>query len=277
MTYECVGSYASEPYYIDGLCLNIFSIEELCYYIRENTGLMDASIMSPELADFVRNGLKLPELSLQLDRIIRSGGQVSEFVCAILQYACYVQEDELEQIRKAINGSVDIRPGMRRKSRGDFLFENGRYPAAAEEYLQALGANPDDEEGLNAAIYHNLGEVYAEMFLFGNAAESFRKSYELKKTDETLKCFLVASRLTMSSEEYSGFIIREQLAGEMVNEAEKLVKPDMSEPGKCNADISGVLVLASECSKLRADGNLKEYQNRMDALIDSMKAEYRRR
>lgn len=278
MTYACLGSYANEPFYFEGICLNIFSIEELCYYLKENVGLLDNTLMTSGLVEFIRDELKLTELAGMLSEMIMSGGSAADFVCTILKYACYASADELEQIRKAVNGSVDIRPGMRRKTRGDFLFENGRYPAAAEEYLQALSVNMDDEESLNAAVYHNLGAVYARMFLFENAAACFKKAYALNRSEDTLRCLLVSQRLTMSSDEFAGLIIDEKLGDDMVNEAEALVKKDIFTEGE-SADAGSVKLIQLEKagSAMREADKIKEYLKNSDDIISLLKADYRKR
>ena len=49
----CVGDYAAVPYCIPGLELNVFSMEELCYCIKENAFLLDFSLMNDELIDWI--------------------------------------------------------------------------------------------------------------------------------------------------------------------------------------------------------------------------------
>ena len=45
----CHEPIASLPYFIEGIGQNIYSMEELCYYITGNTYLLDQSFMSEEL------------------------------------------------------------------------------------------------------------------------------------------------------------------------------------------------------------------------------------
>ena len=128
MTYECIGSIAAEPYYIEGVCLNIFSIEELCYYLKENVTLLDDSIMSDTLVDFISDELKLTGLAEKLADMIHSGAALPDFVGEIMEYTDYVSGNTLIAMKKAVNGSPDIKPGMKKKARGDFFFRNGKYP-----------------------------------------------------------------------------------------------------------------------------------------------------
>ena len=40
----CVGSYAKMPYRIPGLGTDVYSMEELCYCLKENAFLLDLSV-----------------------------------------------------------------------------------------------------------------------------------------------------------------------------------------------------------------------------------------
>lgn len=53
-----VGCYAKKPYRIPGLEIDVYSMEELCYCIRENAFLLDASFLSGALLD--RGGVRTP-------------------------------------------------------------------------------------------------------------------------------------------------------------------------------------------------------------------------
>ena len=45
----CNEAIAAMPYYIEGVSINVYSIEELNYYIINNTYLLDDDFMSLEL------------------------------------------------------------------------------------------------------------------------------------------------------------------------------------------------------------------------------------
>ena len=47
----CVGNYAKEPYRIPGLEMDVFSMEELCYGIKESAYLLDLSFLDDGLLD----------------------------------------------------------------------------------------------------------------------------------------------------------------------------------------------------------------------------------
>ena len=49
----CNEAIAAMPYYIEGVSINVYSIEELNYYIINNTYLLDDDFMSLELCTWI--------------------------------------------------------------------------------------------------------------------------------------------------------------------------------------------------------------------------------
>ena len=49
----CNEPIAALPYYIEGISWNVYSIEELCYYIEHNTYLLDKDFMTEELCTWI--------------------------------------------------------------------------------------------------------------------------------------------------------------------------------------------------------------------------------
>ena len=54
----CSHPIAAMPYYIDNISLNVYSLEELCYYIENHLYLIEADFMSGPGMDPRRNLMK---------------------------------------------------------------------------------------------------------------------------------------------------------------------------------------------------------------------------
>ena len=84
----CNEAIAAMPYYIEGVSINVYSIEELNYYIINNTISLMIDYSSLELT--VEPGLKtmqhLPKLAMHLRTIISTNGRLSAFVTELLEY-----------------------------------------------------------------------------------------------------------------------------------------------------------------------------------------------
>ena len=54
----CSHPIAAMPYYIDNISLNVYSLEELCYYIENHLYLIEADFMSEELCLWIGQELE---------------------------------------------------------------------------------------------------------------------------------------------------------------------------------------------------------------------------
>ena len=49
----CGRELASVPYYIESISLNVYSLEEICYYLKEYIDLVEVSFMDKELIRWI--------------------------------------------------------------------------------------------------------------------------------------------------------------------------------------------------------------------------------
>ena len=61
----CQVKKAEKPFYIKNISTNIYSIEELCYYLYNNLYLVDRSLISNKLCTWLDEELKLPKLAAE--------------------------------------------------------------------------------------------------------------------------------------------------------------------------------------------------------------------
>ena len=62
----CNEPIAAMPYYMESIGMNIYSIEELCYYISTNTFLLDKDFMYEELCSWFEKEAHLQMLAIAL-------------------------------------------------------------------------------------------------------------------------------------------------------------------------------------------------------------------
>lgn len=93
----CDRPIAAMPFYLEGLSVNVYSLEELNYYILNNTFLLDSDFMSNELCEWIRDELKQPKLAEKLERIILYHGRLAEFVLEILDHTGYCTKSEKQK------------------------------------------------------------------------------------------------------------------------------------------------------------------------------------
>lgn len=190
----CDRPIAAMPFYLEGLSVNVYSLEELNYYILNNTFLLDSDFMSNELCEWIRDELKQPKLAEKLECIILYHGRLAEFVLEILDYTGYCTKSEKQKIIENVKQLEEKSDFECSKMRADKLMENGKYLNGIYEYKKLLESEDADGENeqIKAKIIHNLGTAYARLFLFDDAAKYYRQAYLISHDSESLKECLLA-------------------------------------------------------------------------------------
>lgn len=272
MIYSCIGSYAKTPYYIEKIGINIFSAEELCYYLYKNAFLLDQSVMRQELCDFIGKELSLTELAGKLSALKRAGGSLSAFISTILEDTHYSSREELKSIEQALRENEQLAPGHKRKVRGDYFYRNGKYLLALREYKEALAEEEAGDE-FKADILHNMGVVYAGMFFFEKAGELMKQSWLLKQDDEVCLRWLACSRLSGSRDDYLDFILKEKVDQERCTELEgRLADIFSAEKEKSDKKCQEF----NEVLSRKAEGKIALFYEGIDGILAEWKQEYRR-
>lgn len=192
----CNQEMAALPYYLDSISLNVYSIEEICYYIENNLYLLDIDFMDIELCTWFEQELGEKKLAEQLKSLIYRNGSLSEFVLLILQAGCYCSKEAVSHIVGVLNEMQNKSAFECGKIRADRFMENHRYYNAVMEYRRLLQMKDENKKQpeLSGNIWHNLGVAYARLFLFEDAAECFLSAYTLNQNKESLTEAMAAFR-----------------------------------------------------------------------------------
>lgn len=207
------GNYTTTPYYIAGLDIPVYCIEELSFCIRENAFLLDAELMNDELVEWIGNRCGLKELSRKLYSIVHRQGSLSSFVTLILEYSGLFDAATVKSLAMFLKKNAGLSSIERRKEKIDGLVNNKKYVSAIRGYdaLLAKWDEPSDRvgelpaPGVRADILHNKGVALAEMMQYERAASCFMKSYEISGRQEEYVAYLAAMRMGLSESEYISF------------------------------------------------------------------------
>lgn len=188
----CNSPAAAVPYYVEGISLNIYSLEELSYYIANNVYLLDDSFMNGGLCTWIEEEMKAEELGHTLREILEKKGRLSSFAGEILMYCGYYEKKEILEILQVIAEMEEKSDFECNKIRADRLLEKGKYYSSIYEYKRILESR--EIAGQNAVlegnVWHNLGTAYARLFLFESAAKCYEKAYALNEDQSSLNALL---------------------------------------------------------------------------------------
>lgn len=230
----CQTKKAELPYFIENISTNIYSIEELCYYLYHNLYLIDQTLVNEGLCTWIQEELELPKLASKLRQNLGKFASIEDIVYPIFKEINYLTYEELRVLNSQIQ-KLDAEPmAVRDKQKGDALVENGMYVNAIRVYQKLLEREELEasRKGLTESIYHNLGCAYSYLFQMEKAVEYFWKAYEQGHDKAALKCYLLAFRSIRTPIEYESRLTEVNVAEEVRQEISEALNHFAKRPEK---------------------------------------------
>lgn len=198
----CKQTIAATPFFLEDAAINIYSLEELSYYIAGNVYLLNQNFISVDLCNWIGRELRQKELQQQLLDAIKSKAPLHIFVGVILTYNGYLTKQEVKQVIQTIASFENKSPEECQKMRADRLLENNKIMDAIYEYEHML-----DEETAKSLprefvgdVWHNLGTAYARLFFFDEASKCFEQAYIRNHKVSSMRLMLAALRCDKDEE-----------------------------------------------------------------------------
>lgn len=274
----CVGDYATTPYYIAGLEVPVYSMEELSFCLRENAFLLDISLMRDELADWIDRECGLKDLAEELRNLIHKQGSLSAFVTMILEYVGFYETAEIAEAAQVLRQGAGLSGIERRKGQIDYLVRKKKYAAAIRGYDSLLVKWSEVELAggelpaarVRGAILHNKAVALTGMMLYGFAADCFKEAYDTDGELSHYKAYLAAKRMELDESAYISFAAEQTIGYEHTLELERRIER-LTEDWKLQPEFQELL----EIRERRKNGDRQRYYDGNEELIRRLKSGYR--
>lgn len=211
----CNQMLAEVPYYVSRASLNVYSLEELSYYIEHNVYLLEEDFMSEELCDWMEQELGLKKAAERLRELCKRKATMAEFVTVILQESGYCSSSQAAQIVEILTELENKSEYECTKMRADRYVANKRYISGIYEYRRLLEMDDCPNEGILGNVWHNLGKAYAGLFLFEEAANCFWTAYTHNQNMESLKECFFACRCMGDEKRFDEIVSEDVITDEM--------------------------------------------------------------
>lgn len=226
----CQTKKAKVPYFIENISTNIYSLEELCYYLYHNLYLVDKTIINENLCNWIQKELDLPKLAAKLRPCVGKFASAEDILYPVFKEINYLTYEELKALNTQIQ-KLDSEPvPVREKHKGDSLVENGMYVNAIHVYEKLLERDDLKDAGAELAgeVWYNLGCAYSYLFQMEKALECFWKACENGGGREALKTYLICYFTIHTQEEYENRVkelgVEKELADEVHDTLVKFTK-----------------------------------------------------
>lgn len=200
----CQTKKAEKPFFVENINTNIYSLEELCYYLYHNLYLVDSSIINENLCSWISEELDLPRLAAKLRPHLGKFANVEDVLYPVFKEINYLTYEELKALNVKLTRLDQEAPLLRRKCKGDALVANKMYVSAIKVYQELLKREGLDQvkPGLTMSVWHNLGCAYSYLFQMEKAMECFWEAFLTENDEKELVCYLLAYRSAKKPQEY---------------------------------------------------------------------------
>ena len=216
----CKNTLSATPYYIEEASLNVYSLEELSYYVLNNVYLLSTKFMSPELCNWIGRELNQPKLASELLGLVQNNAPLHIFVGHILGANGYASQKEIKDTLAIISTFENKSEAERRKMRADRLMSKEKYVDAIYEYETLLA---DDvvktmSKLVEGDVYHNLGCAFARLFFFTEAMDCFDEAYKRNQKKQSLYCLLYAARCSKDKQLFDQYVSKYLVSKEDIDQ-----------------------------------------------------------
>lgn len=192
----CKSPRADAPFYIESGKVNIYSLEELMYYVHTARFVGRDDFMKGEFADWVERELHMEELAVLLRG--KLNGKLADFFLPIEAANGYLTTAELQALNEKLR-MYDHMTGLEaKKLYADSYMRQEKYVQAIYAYRRLLNdpAVIEKQGHMAGDIWSNLGCAYARLQDFAEAVDCFARGYMLNRRIETLQQAVAAACLS---------------------------------------------------------------------------------
>lgn len=267
----CETQPSSTSYIFPNTKIEVFSYEELCFYIYNNVALILEEHIGVPLFNWIESALCLPELAAKL-RIIKEKDttDLTDLLTTILTYREFYTIPEVKEFIFQMERMKGLSQPQFRKLQADGFLRYRKYIKAAAIYDEILDQNPElKNEKLLGSIYHNKGVALAHNFELQEAMESYQKAYELLGNTRSIYEYLLllaTLRERSDVEVMAQFYHVEDMVEQIYNAIEDAQEDVMGSP---------VYHRMEKAIYHYQKNNLTDFNQRMDTVIEHLKADFR--
>ena len=266
------GKQAAVPLYIENAGINIYSIEELAYYLYNNVFMVGREFFDDKLLIFLNEQLNMKGLAGKVKYLVDKKGTFPELMHLVIKAADYYSREELDELDDMLRliGTKSITERL--KVRADIHVKSDKYGQAIKIYKEILSM--PREKGITdsfyAKIYNNIGSIYAKRMEYADAIEYYRKAYELYPTTEVLKNIVTLDFMWKNEKELINDTVKYGVTDEML----EIIAADIN---KTRDRVIDSEEYKAVCDALTYDGkcNLEDYYEGIQNIVDEWKEAYR--
>ena len=212
----CSAKETGTPFRIPDAGMEVYSVEELCYYLYHHVFLLSRRMFTQEMADWLGKELGMEETAKKLSAMLKEKRSIKDIVVMLLCSADYYTEAEIRSLIHIMDEIEQLSTVRREKVKADCYLESGNYSEAQKRYQQVMqmeGALEFSMEEFGELLYH-MALCYINTGAFQEAAAAFKEAYAKNGEKESLLAMLYLLKICGREEECQEAAREEKLPSE---------------------------------------------------------------
>lgn len=194
----CKTKRAQNPFLVESGKVNIYSLEELMYYVQSASFVTRDDFLKEDFIAWVRQELELNELADILQKKMDEKVGLKDFFIPLEAANGYLTTSELQILNVQLQKFDHLTGLEAKKLYADHYVSLGQMILAIHAYRQILDNMEfvkKEQEHVLGDIWNNLGVAYAILWDFNEACRCFIQAFRLNHRAESLKMAVDAACL----------------------------------------------------------------------------------
>nr|WP_315103778.1 hypothetical protein [uncultured Catonella sp.] len=219
----CCGKLADNPYIVEETGKKLYSIEEICHYVRTNIYSIDLGFFSPMLINFIKEELNLPMVAKKLKSLIVGNYLLNDVITTLFCSCDLYSKEEILEIIELVKYLAQMPAWERRAYIGYKKLEERKFLVALKYFRGTLKEENLAEKDYGIVL-RAMGICLIHVSSFKEAAECFYKSHKHTGSKETLIFALLALKLGNPDKEFNDRVNEFTKDETVISEAERIWK-----------------------------------------------------
>ena len=267
----CTSKTADTPFTFLNTKVEIYTYEELCFYIYNNTVLISKSSLSDKLFEWIRDELGMDELADKLIGMMNKTAYAQDLLIEILSAGNYYTIEEIKNYAEAWQKYRKLDRLQKAKLKADGYLAYRRYIKAATFYDDIIDETDENTDPVFLGnIYHNRGVAAANNMDLEEAKEYFLRAYELNDNPDSMKSYFYIVAITLDTSTLRTEIRNQGLPDDYLEEI-------MAEIGESKDDVREMTIFAmlQRAAYNKMNKDMTDYDKRMDIILSELKDDFR--
>ena len=200
----CHKQKATQPYKLAHIRYKIYTLEEMAYVMFDNLYLLDHTLMSESLCEWIEQELGLFAFADSLREQIAKRIPLEEFILFFLENTGIYSTADIASIKTVLTTLEGQEEVEKQKQKADDMLSMREFENAILAYNSILDGNRTDavDASFYGKVYACLGSAYGHLFLYKEAAKAYAAAYQICEDYEMVKAYMYACRQYMPPDEY---------------------------------------------------------------------------